>query len=322
MKLCVANNRSLRFIVHGVPKDCPTWVKLYDVFASSGNTSSIDTIVIQDAIRNKWSVGAEILITSHTSVWNEHQVRTIVKITTHDDKLVKIQLNQTINRPSTIKDSFELAVEVALLSRNIVFESEFDPSNEKIGGHLMVMNTPGIVQTLEGVDVKNFGQQGNLGRYPIHFHFCGNSTGSVVSKNTIRYSNQRCIVVHGTDNMNIEENVAYDTKGHCFLLEDGIETGNHFIRNLGAQIGIPDIIIPNKGTNGKETDDDPSVFWITNPSNSFLGNVAAGSEGSGFWFELLVRGTRASLYPDLNPKSNDLTQFEQNTAHSCSGVSK
>ena len=143
----------------------------------------------------------------------------------------------------------------------------------------------------------------------------------MVSKNTIRHSNQRCIVVHGTDNMIIKDNIAYDTKGHCFMLEDGIETGNHFIGNIGAQIGIPEMIIPNQGPNGKETDDDPSVFWITNPSNYFVGNVAAGSEGSGFWFELKRRGIRASLFEDLQPKKDRLYLFDDNVAHSSSGVS-
>lgn len=36
-----------------------------------------------------------------------------------------------------------------------------------------------------------------------------NVEGSVVSKNVIRDSHQRCIVVHGTDSLLIEDNVAY-----------------------------------------------------------------------------------------------------------------
>lgn len=34
-----------------------------------------------------------------------------------------------------------------------------------------------------------------------------------------------------------------------------------------------------------ETDDEPATFWLTNPVNTWEGNVAAGSERSGFWFE-------------------------------------
>jgi hypothetical protein len=155
-----------------------------------------------------------------------------------------------------------------------------------------------------------------LGRYPIHFHFCSDVAGSIVSKNSIRKSNQRCVVVHGTNKLRIEENVAFDTKGHCYMLEDGIETGNEFIRNLGAQTDAPTTIIPNLGPNGDETDRTPATFWITNPTNSWLGNVAAGSVDSGFWFEPKIRGVRAYLFPKYNPQVEPLGLFKDNVVHS------
>lgn len=48
---------------------------------------------------------------------------------------------------------------------------------------------------------------GILGRYPIHFHMCGSSAGSVVSKNVIINSNQRCVFIHDTNDVSIEDNV-------------------------------------------------------------------------------------------------------------------
>ena len=158
-------------------------------------------------------------------------------------------------------------------------------------------------------------------RYPIHFHFCGDVPGSAVLRNVIRQSNQRCVVVHGTNKLRIEMNVAYDTKGHCYITEDGIETGNEFIQNLGARTGKPGIRIPNMGSNGVETDIDiPSTFWITSASNKFIGNVAAGSEGAGWWFELLVRGAKASQFSHVEPKREPLGEFVDNVIHSCSDV--
>ena len=74
---------------------------------------------------------------------------------------------------------------------------------------------------------------------------CGDVAGSMVAKNTIRQSHQRCVVLHASDNAIVEDNVAYDSFGHCFVLEDGIETGNSFLRNLGAQIDAPALLIPN-----------------------------------------------------------------------------
>lgn len=79
----------------------------------------------------------------------------------------------------------------------------------------------------------------------------------------------------------VSENVAYDTAGHCFMTEDGIEQGNEFLYNLGALTRSVDVKIPDDGSNGDETDDEPSTFWMTNPSNTWIGNVAAGSEDNG-----------------------------------------
>jgi len=296
-------------------------INLYDATGGMLSDDEPTCIVVEASVSRKWAVGAELLITSHTTAWDDHQVRKITKI--HFDSVpghVELKLDFPIRRPTTLMDDSDFAVEVALLSRNIVFEGGPDDKPRR-GGHFWVMNTPSVVQTLVGVEVVNFGQQGYLGRYPIHFHFCGDSTGSVISKNTIRQSNQRCVVVHGTDNLLIEDNIAYDTKGHCFILEDGMETGNKFIRNLGAMTGVPVDVIPNQGPNGDETDYDPATYWVTNPTNTWIGNVAAGSESSGFWFELLLRGTRAAAYPDLDPKRATLTLFKDNVAHSCRGVS-
>jgi G8 domain len=300
--------------IHGLPRDTPSWTRLYDVAGDAANPS---TIMVPKTVIGKWGVGAEILITSHTRVWNEHQTRTIQSIRSSGSYAV-IELNSPILRPTTMLESADFAVEVALLSRNIVFEGGSD-STVSHGGHFMIMHTPKVIQIIEGVDLRNFGQQGNLGRYPIHFHFCNDVTGSIVSKNTIRQSNQRCVVVHGTNKLRIEENVAYDTKGHCYITEDGMEMNNQFIRNLGAQTGIPAKIIPNNGSNGDESDGAPATFWITAPTNYFEGNVAAGSEHSGYWFEPKLRGVRASMYPNLDPMYSPLGSFKDNVAHSNTG---
>lgn len=244
--------------LNGLPSATPTWVHLYDVV---GTSQSVDAIVIEDNVIDKWSEGAEILITSHTRVWNEQQVRTIKSVAPAESGYVRVELDSSIVRPTTWKDSQDFAVEVALLSRNIKFMGGYD-SNPDHGGHFMVMHTPDVDQRVEGVEVRNFGQQGNLGRYPIHFHFCAMSNASVIAKNTIRESNQRCVVVHGTDFLRITENVAFDTAGHCFITEDGMEKSNQFTRNLAAQTSIPKKIIPNYGLNGDETDHEPASFWM------------------------------------------------------------
>lgn len=111
--------------------------------------------------------------------------------------------------------------------------------------------------------------------------------GLYAKDNSIHNNFQRCIVVHGTishmgttitlylgsDGLLIKDNVAYNTNGHCYFLEDGNEQSNTFDHNLGVNsrgvgnlIEDPLQIIP--------TDSSPSVFWITNPNNTFINNTA------------------------------------------------
>ena len=60
----------------------------------------------------------------------------------------------------------EYAVEVAGLRRDVVFEAQDDDPNNMHGGHLIVFHTPTTIQQISGVLFDNFGQDGNLGRYP------------------------------------------------------------------------------------------------------------------------------------------------------------
>lgn len=105
-------------------------------------------------------------------------------------------------------------------------------------------------------------------------------------------SRQRAVVVHGTHDLQIEENIALNTKGHAFVLEDGVETGNTFRNNLAVHTQIQPILIPPDpvALNGVETDDQAAAFWITNANNSLVGNIVAGSRMNGIWLEALHRG--------------------------------
>ena len=314
----ISNEFVFCFLVRGIPSGTPTWTRLYDVAGGTFNNPTI--ILLPSVVKGRWAVGAQILITSHTRKWNEHQQRTIAKVADSSvPGYVALTLDSAIIRPTTLVESKEYAVEVALLSRNILLVGGAD-TTARHGGHLMIMYTPTVVQSIIGMEFQNFGQQGALGRYPIHFHFCNDVSGSVVAQNSIRQSNQRCIVIHGTNKLRVSENIAYDTKGHCFMTEDGIETGNEFISNLGAQTGIPEMVIPNLGANGVETDKEPATFWIVSPTNSWVGNVAAGSINSGYWFEPKLRGARASLFPGKNPQLDPIILFKDNVGHSNMGT--
>ena len=73
----------------------------------------------------------------------------------------------------------------------------------------------------------------------------------------------------------IEDNVAFETFGHCFFMEDGVESGTIMRRNLGLGTR-KGALIPSDG--------DPATFWITHANATVTHNVAAGGIGKGFWF--------------------------------------
>jgi cell migration-inducing and hyaluronan-binding protein len=115
------------------------------------------------------------------------------------------------------------------------------------------------------------------------------------------------VTVHGTNNLRVENNVTYNTVGHCYFLEDGIETGNQFVRNLGIQtkchtslpcnptnLAAAGLVREATGNgqaasivNGDASapvvipsDNTVSTFWVTHPDNTYRDNVAAGSTRS------------------------------------------
>ena len=133
-------------------------------------TGPINAIKVDDYVKGKWGVGAEVLITSHTNRWDDEQVRRITQIETSDETgYVNIVLNATITAPTTMKDDIMYATEVAILSRNIKIQGAEDDPDVLHGGHLMILATPGDGQDIVGLEVTNMGQAGNLGRY-VSYH--------------------------------------------------------------------------------------------------------------------------------------------------------
>ncbi len=124
--------------------------------------------------------------------------------------------------------------EVGLLTRNIKVQASEDANESYFGGHIMAMITSKMY--VEGVELNRMGQHMELARYPIHWHLVGEGgQGQYVRNAAIHDTFNRCVTVHGTNHLRVENNVTYNTVGHCFFMEDGIETGNAFIKNLAIQ---------------------------------------------------------------------------------------
>lgn len=211
------------------------------------------------------------------------------------------------------------SAEVSLLTRSIVIQGHPNPIDPLIGGHFIVVQTP-IKQSIIGIELVNMGQQGNLGRYPMHLHLCQSLAGMSIQKISVHDSNQRCIVVHGTWDVTIDNNVAYKAKGHCIIVEDGIEKNNTFSNNLAFYTEPVQRLIPSSQGGAIESDDAPSTFWIANPNNHWLGNVAAGGFDTGYWFQLagqvLGPSARFPSAAGVYPHHTVLGTFDGNVAHS------
>jgi hypothetical protein len=141
-------------------------------------------LVVSDIVKEKWAEGSEILITSHSLNWDDQHVRKIVGIQDYmqDDGLVVLELDEAIARPPTQQNS-DFPVEVALLSRNILFEGLPNDDDFSAGGHLTVYHTPDVEQVIEGAEFRNFGQHGVMDRYVSRRRCCFQWHGGMLLTN-------------------------------------------------------------------------------------------------------------------------------------------
>jgi cell migration-inducing and hyaluronan-binding protein len=234
--------------------------------------------------------------------------------------------------------------EVGMLSRNIRIEASPDAEKSYFGGHIMAM--AGSKMFISGVELNRMGQNMHLARYPLHWHIVGDAPGQYVENSSIHDTFSRCVTIHGTNDVRVQNNVTYNTVGHCFFLEDGIEHGNQFIHNLAIQTKCHPTLpcVPtNLAANGENdftyanrlavraisfskkdtlipSDNTVASFWITNPANSFIDNVAAGSDENGFWLSLPEHPTGAFKDAEISktiwPRRTPMGAFRGNVAHS------
>ncbi len=314
--------------LHGDRKN--TWTKL-TATAAAGATS------IQVLNAAEWRVGDEIVLASTDYDPRQAERRTIAVINGNT-----ITLDSKLNYMHFGKITFGVDErgEVGLLTRNIKVQASADAEQSFFGGHIMAM--PSSHMYVEGVELSRMGQNLTLARYPIHWHLVGDGKGQYIRNAAIHDTYNRCVTVHGTNDLQVENNVTYNTVGHCFFMEDGIEHGNQFVRNLAIQTKChtskpcdPTNLAPfgasSDGLNFKTTGQDSkdvlipsdntvSSFWITNPDNIYRDNVAAGSDSTGFWLAFPEHPMGQFEGTDISkatwPRRTKLREFKGNVAHS------
>lgn len=288
----------------------PTWTQLAD-----NHTAQIGDTSIQLEEQVAWHVGDQIIIVSTDFDPNQAERRIISQIS--DDSLTVFFAEPLkYMHWGKIMDysghPVDERAEVMHLDRNIIIQGDKATDDGMFGGHVMIMsehfhhmganmsekdwqlrlkdstydNNPSKLSHISGVELTRMGQTGRMGRYPIHFHMFGNANGAYVKNSSIHDSYQRCIAVHGTFGTLLENNVAYNSVGHCYFLESFVEKDNRLINNIGAVMQY----FPDKRLELIESDNNPSIFWVSFPTNHLIGNVAAGSYGMGIWIDLRDTG--------------------------------
>src|SRR5579864_5039071 len=201
-----------------------SWTKL----SSTANAGATSIQVLNAA---GWRVGDEIVLASTDFDPRQAERRNIAAIRGNT-----ITLDKKLDYMHFGKITFDVDErgEVGMLTRNIKLQASADAEQSFFGGHVMAMS--GSKMYVEGVEFNRMGQNLTLARYPIHWHLIGDAQGQYVRNAAIHDTYNRCVTVHGTNFLHVENNVTYNTVGHCFFLEDGIEHGNEFVHNLAIQV--------------------------------------------------------------------------------------
>jgi len=302
-------------------------------------TARAGTDVLHLATEPGWSVGDRIVVapTDFRAV-AAPEVRTVTAVSGSD-----VTLDQPLAQDhwGTVQtfggQALDERAEVGDLTRGIAIQAPDDTlwRTAGFGAHVLAMT--GSIMRLQGVEVRRGGQEGLLGRYPIHWHELsyapdgtelGDAAGQFVRDSVVDGSRNRCIVTHATNGLDIERNVCSDIQGHGIFLEDGVERRTTIADNLVVGVRnppptkvfqrhegdiaapLPEAVEPLVGHGGS------SAFWITNPDNTVTGNVAAGAQGNGFWLAFPEDPLGADRLVQVDPHHTTFGTFAGNVAHS------
>lgn len=272
-------------------------------------------LLLQHAVN--WEPGQEIVLVTtamkDSREWHQNEQHTVKSVASNAPNGVGsvVYLEEAVRYTHVASSAYQ--AEVGLLSRSVIIQgsaadsepTDTDPGNcnaprsrfgnddapcpftetTGFGGHIIIHN--GGRGFVDGTELFRMGQTNVLGRYPVHFHLLGDCPECYVRDSSFHHSFYRCVSIHGTNQMTLSENVAYDVTGYCYYLEDGVEEENTFSFNLAAF--IHSIGPEPPGGNGQTTDyyQESSVltlpadvtasgFYITNVHNNLIGNSASG----------------------------------------------
>ncbi len=141
----------------------------YDDISISYHQGYVDELVVDSDDVSCWGPGAETHITTATyystasekSNGFESQIASTVD---NGDGTTIIQLDKATTLPIiSEEDNSGYAVDIALLSRNVIVQGE--SGEDKKGGYMQVFHTSMIAQTIQGVEFKNMGRYAEVDKF-------------------------------------------------------------------------------------------------------------------------------------------------------------
>ncbi len=168
--------------------------------------------------------------------------------------------------------------EIGLISRDIELVSVVPGEADSLhwGGEIMIH--PGFKEVaIQGVRLSKFGKD-KLGSYPIHFHMVGDIAAApnpgtanvLIDADSIDHSYNKCITIHNTANLTIQNLVCARIAGHIFYEEldstAQADDGNIIFKNnlgLGAMSNSFDIHSVTVGDKQISRDQLIKDYWWT-----------------------------------------------------------
>lgn len=287
--------------IHGTPLTT-TWTRLAGTALPGDRSLDLATNV-------GWSSGDHIIVASTSLRPQESEENWVTAVSGN---------TITLSQPLRFEHDggAPTQAEVADLTRNVVVTS-LNPQVHAVG----VMFMYGAMGGISYAEFSHLGGLSLLGKYPIHFHHVQNSMdGTTINGASVWDSHNRFITIHNTQGITVENSVGYKSVGHGFFLEDGTEENNTLVHNIAILTLSGKIRPDDRGAAG---------FWIQNPMNTLLGNVAVSATGSGFDFQLpdsapqVIPFNEGNFQASLNqatvPRQLKITAFSANEAHSNGG---
>ncbi|GFN91401.1 transmembrane protein 2-like [Plakobranchus ocellatus] len=292
---------------------------------------------------SSWQPGDKVVVASTDFEWRQAEMKTILPCPDCTNYQVKLEGEFQYTHFGEVTYGVDERAEVGLLTRNFRIEGTLRPEchgntdkerllcerygRDTYGGHLKVVRHG--TAHLEGFEAVHLGQQANLGSYPIHFHMCDDVTGMYVKQVSVYDSMSRCVTIHGSDGLEVAENVCYLHLGHGIFFEDGAEQNNYIHHNLVLGT-LPGTLTPSDMPRDwcpfheKDACNMLASYWITHPNNILTDNVAAGSDlqGISYSFSDVPMGLSYDRYIErglLQPNSTRyirVPKFENNVMHS------